>query len=488
MTPQEELPQLRRELRYLRIYCATLDRARLAQKKKADRLAELLEERDKLIKKLEKEKVELEKLIEELKRVKDTYRGMIYKPNQKKPSEERTGLACRTDSQRLPGGQVGHPGVSRKLPPKVNSCQRLFFHHCPFCHQPLSRGETTLSHTVEDLPSLTQLKTTIIRYESERQWCSHCQKEVIPNPAGVIPHSRLGINLIVQVLVWRYGCKMPLAIVQETLKQTYGVKLSQGTLVDILHRTRRWLGPKYDELLTLIRGSPLKHADETGWRIAGLNTWLWGFLNQEAAYYTIEETRGKGVPQKILSASREDDVLVRDDYPAYEKLPLRQQSCWAHLLRKSHEEVVQPNVSAEMVALHGQLKEMFAALTEIIQKPFEAIMRQKFYQDFASQLQQLRNNPYQAEDAKRIQVRLKNQGNNLLTALLFEDVPLTNNLAERALRPLVVMRKISGGSRSVEGAATLAVNASIIQTIKMRNQPLFSTLYDLILAGATGKS
>ena len=59
---------------------------------------------------------------------------------------------------------------------------------------------------------------------------------------------------------------------------------------------------------------------------------------------------------------------------------------------------------------------------------------------------------FQYADVKTIQTRIKNQGKNLLTAVLHDDVPLTNNLAERALRPMVVMRKISGGSKSMTGA------------------------------------
>ena len=94
---------------------------------------------------------------------------------------------------------------------------------------------------------------------------------------------------------------------------------------------------------------------------------------------------------------------------------------------------------------------------------------------------------FKAKDARRIQTRIKNQGTNLLTALLHDGVPLTNNAAERIIRPAVVVRKISGGSRSNEGAETFAVNFSVIQTIRMRNQPLIPTLQQLLLNCAAGK-
>lgn len=53
---------------------------------------------------------------------------------------------------------------------------------------------------------------------------------------------------------------------------------------------------------------------------------------------------------------------------------------------------------------------------------------------------------------------------------------------------MVVMRKISGGSRSMMGAKTHAVNMSVFQTIQLRNQPLISTLQNLLLKGSTGEN
>ena len=95
---------------------------------------------------------------------------------------------------------------------------------------------------------------------------------------------------------------------------------------------------------------------------------------------------------------------------------------------------------------------------------------------------------FRAKDARRVQTRIQNQGTNLITALLHDGVSLTNNAAERQIRPAVVVRKISGGSRSTAGAEVFAINFSVIQTIRMRNQPLIPTLKGLILHGATGKN
>ena len=140
-----------------------------------------------------------------------------------------------------------------------------------------------------------------------------------------------------------------------------------------------------------------------------------------------------------------------------------------------------------MKLLHQTLKQIYQELEEIISLTFDQGKRQQAYQYYSTQIKIIMDTKFTAKDAKRIQVRIKHQGNNLLTALMYQNVPLTNNAAERSIRPAVVVRKISGGSRSNEGAETFAINFSIIQSIRMRNQPLIPTLQNLLLKSATGK-
>lgn len=484
MTAQEELAKLRPELRYLRIRVAQLERARLAQKQKADRLEELLKERDKFIKELERERDELSKLIDELKRQRDKYKGMIFKPN---VGQKYQDLKTSSKKKKL-GGQPGHKGGSRKLPQKVDGIKRIFLHHCPNCGNPLNRTDSYDTHTVEDIPALEELQIEATEYQIERQWCGHCGKEVTATPPQVIPNSRLGLNLIIQILIWKYVCRMSFEIIAETLSQTYGVTVTGGGIITILKRTRQWLGSEYGKLLGLIRASPIKHADETSWRIKGLNGWLWAFLTKQEVYYTIEHTRGKGVAEKVLSASSKDDVLVRDDYPGYKALRMNHQSCWRHLLGESKEASEQQGASKEVKKLHKALKQMYSGLLKLTRQPFDQTKRQQYFLEYEGKLNRIINAEFVFEDTKKIQTRMRNQGNNLITAILFDGVELTNNLAERGIRKAVVVRKISGGSRSDLGAETFAINMSVIQTIRMRNQPIIPTLHNLLLKGALGNT
>ncbi len=476
LNPQEVFV-LRRQNTFLKTAHTKLKTSFVSQKQKADKLGE---ENKALKKRVE----ELEKELEKIKKQRDKFKGMIFKSNITKNIDLKTS----SKGKKQLGGQLGHIGKGRKLPQKVDQVKRIFFHHCPNCGGELKRTNSIDTHSVEDIPTLKEVQTQLTEYQMERQWCGNCGKEVVANPPEVIPFSRLGLNLIIQILIFKYACRMSFEIIVETLFQTYGLEITTGGLITILKRTRIWLGSEYGDLLSIIRGSPIKHADETSWRISGLNGWLWAFLTKDTIYYTIEHTRGKGVAQKVLADSSPTDVLVRDDYPGYKNLKMNHQSCWVHLLRESREAKEQKQSSTEVRKLHRLLKSYYRKLEKIIETPFEKPKRQQHYLEYEGKLKQIINANYSFEDTKKIQTRIRNQGNNLITALIFEGVELTNNAAERGIRKAVVARKISGGSRSQKGAQTFAINMSVIQTLRMRNQPLIPSLHNLLLSGALGNS
>jgi transposase len=427
-------------------------------------------------------KEELEKLKEEndkLRKQRDTYRSMLFKRN-KRPLTEKADIdtIISSQSKKRIGGQLGHKGYGRKLAIRIDNTLRVFASVCPDCKGELSRTEAIVTHTVEDIPAPKTIKTIVTQYEVERQWCKNCKKEITVTPVGVIPNSKLGINVIVQILIWKYVCRMPMAVIVSLLESTYKLTMSTGTVALFLRRTSEYLKKPYSQILKEVRAAPVKHADETGWRVNGQNEWCWAFLTKEAVYYTIEESRGKAIAEKVLKNCHKKDVLVRDDYPGYKKLNLTHQSCWAHLLRESHKEISQKGASTEVKQLHMTLKLMYQKLKQTVESPYNKKERNNIHNEQLQKLNEIIQTTYHNEDVKRVQYRIKQQGKNLLTALLHNDVPLTNNLAERAIRPLVVTRKISGGSRTRKGAKVHMINMSVIQTMKMKKQSLHASLQD----------
>ena len=362
---------------------------------------------------------------------------MVFKAKRvcSSPEEHKSG--------RKRGGQKGHRGVSRRKPETIDRHIHAYLTHCLTCHT-LTRTTSVDTHTITDIPHWQESHPITTEYAIERQWCSNCQREVRALPKEVIPRSRFGLNLFVFVLVWRYRFRDPLNKIAERLKTHYQLKISEGELVLLLKRGKHFLGGKYDDILREIRGSPSKYGDETSWRVNGENWWCWAALTDTYIYYTIEQSRGGGVAKEIFAGTK--GVLTRDDYAAYTSIDCEQQSCWTHLLRKSHDGAHAETASREVQKLHKTLTDLFDLLSEDCRKPFNLSERKELYLWYKKDLEKIIQTKYEASDAKKIQTRVRNQNTNLLTALLHEGVPLTNNPAEQAMRAMVVTRKISGGS------------------------------------------
>lgn len=83
---------------------------------------------------------------------------------------------------------------------------------------------------------------------------------------------------------------------------------------------------------------------------------------------------------------------------------------------------------------------------------------------------------YRDADALRLSKRLRKHWNHLFTFLDKPDVPFDNNLAERMIRPAVILRKNSLSNRSQQGAATQAILMSVYRTLKLRGHDPIRTI------------
>lgn len=476
------------ELRLARVHISVLERSLKRQREKRQEAEIQKEEWKQKYDKLEKEHLTLHEELDKTKRQRDRYRSLLFKENTKGKTqtidkEEETQREEVTTTKNR-GGKKGHDPHHRPKPDHIDQSVRLFQTNCPTCDCSLSRTNSCDEHFVEDIPAVELLKVIVTLYQIERQWCTNCKKEVRAKARFLIPHSRFGINLTVYILMLRYAIGIPVGKISKLVKNTYNSELSRAGIINLLHNARDWFGDDYSQILEKIRASKVKHADETTWRIDGTIAWVWEFLTKEEVYLCIEEGRGGQIPKEKLEGSHGGDVLVRDDYRGYTKLAMKHQSCWAHHLKEARYECEQKGSSDEVRKLRETLQTIFGELKTITEKQFDKEEREKSYEDMKPKIDVIINANYQHQDTKRIQTRFKNQKYNVLTAVLYPDVPLTNNLAERILRPMVVTRKMTGGSKSQEGAKTHAVNMSIVQTILMRNQPLIPTLKEQIYSGA----
>jgi hypothetical protein len=219
--------------------------------------------------------------------------------------------------------------------------------------------------------------------------------------------------------------------------------------------------PVVADIQTAIRGSPVVHRDETGWREAGRNGYVWTASTPDQRLF-IHGTRHKAMVDARLGTDFAG-VVVSDCYAAYTWDERLQQYCWAHLLREIHELTdrhPQDPVLAGWADAVGQLFARAQAGAVGPPRPRWAVRRA-----VQAALRQLCLPWQELEVPQRtLCTRILRHLASLFTFVTDPAVPATNKAAERSLRNLVVARKISGGTRSPQGTATRMTLASLFGT------------------------
>jgi hypothetical protein len=350
--------------------------------------------------------------------------------------------------------------------------------HCPACQGRLSGVHLARRRQVVDVPPPPPVQ--IIEHRVFTGWCSFCHawREAPLNLAGqVLGQGRIGVGIASLVAQLRLVVRAPLRVIQAWLASVHGVHLSVGEISDLLRRVAVHGQAAHHALRERIRASPVVQADETSWRENGQNGYVWfaGTPTGER-YFEYHHSRAGAVINTLLG---EDfaGVLGSDFYAGYNDTPGgRHQRCWAHLLRDLHALKVDHPASLEVVIWAKAVKDVYLLARDWLA---EGVEPKRAYRELGllaaalgEQFAQAKGHPCQAL-AKRL---LRHQ-DELFVFVHEPGVPADNNLAERSLRPLVVSRKISGGTRSPAGSQTRMTLSSLFQTWQARGlNPLHECL------------
>ncbi len=145
------------------------------------------------------------------------------------------------------------------------------YQRCPRCREPLTGGTVVRTREVIEVPVVPAVVTEHV-YLARR--CPCCRQQWIPGPgvAGeVVGQGRLGVGVLSLIATLREEARLPVATIQWYLQTMHGLALSVGAIVGAQHTLAAKAAPVVAQLRTDVRGSPVVHADETGWRENGQN-------------------------------------------------------------------------------------------------------------------------------------------------------------------------------------------------------------------------
>ena len=365
-----------------------------------------------------------------------------------------------------PGARPGHVGHRRPKPTRIDRREEHRLEECPCCGGELQRCNRTRKRTVEDL--LRDLRAEAVEHTIHRDYCPRCKKHVEPAVPDALPNADVG-NRLVSLTAWlHYGLGLAISQVQELLRHQLQTGLSAGGLMAAWGKVATILTPWYEQIAIDARAGAVLHADETGWRVNGLTWWLWCFASKDTCYYLIDRSRGAPALEKFFIDAF-DGVLVTDFWGPYNNVTADdRQCCLAHLLREL-EKVDLTNSSAQWKAFAKQLRRLVRDGIRLRKR--EDFTPQKYVSRIGridQRLMALARGQYGDADASRLAKRLLKHCDQLFTFLDKPAVPYDNNLAERMIRPAVILRKNCQCNRSEQGAAVQAVLMSVYRTLKLR--------------------
>jgi hypothetical protein len=399
-----------------------------------------------------------------------------------KPTQAPAARPAQPRKRRAQGA-----GRRRAAPNAVTDVVQHALEQCPACGTALEGGTVKRTRQVlEVVPSPVQ----VVEHVLVERTCPGCHRRWRPRAdastlGGVVagPRQRLGVGLVSLIATLREAGRWPVARIQWYLRQVHQVQLSVGAIVGACHRVAACGQAELATLPARIRGSPVVHADETGWRQSGRNGYVWTFSTADTVLFTHGRRTKEMVdqvlqPPGVAEAEAFSGVLVSDFYAAYHHYPGQKQRCCAHLLRVFHE-LRQEHPSDEQLATWaGAVHQLYRAAIEQVRAwepaggptagdprpaPRERRQQARAYEERLL----ARCRPF-VEDRRAPQrklcARIERHSSELFVFVAEPGVPADNNAAERSLRHLVTSRKISGGTRSDQGTATKLALSSLFAT------------------------
>lgn len=392
--------------------------------------------------------------------------GMI--PGYQKPSARK--------SRRKPGAKLGHSGHRRPPPAQIDCCEEHRAPCCPHCQGSLNRCEETRTRYIEDIPE--GITPIVTEHMIHRDWCPRCQKLVEPKVPDALPGATLGHRTAVMTGWLHYGLGNTLSQIVDVFNCHLQMKLTGGGLIQMWRRLQEALFPWYEQIQKEALDSAVLHGDETSWRVAGKTHWLWAFANNDLTYFMIDRSRGEPALRKFFIEEFQG-TLVSDFWGPYNAvLCVARQKCLVHLLRDIHSVdhyrkggTDWPDFAKKLRRLVGDAIRL-GGQKQVIAAESLASRRQRL----TERLDEIIATTWADRQARRLVKRLQRHHDELFTFLDKPGVPFDNNLAERAVRPAVIIRKNSYANRSQQGADVQAVLMTIYRTLKQRGHNPLQTI------------
>lgn len=396
--------------------------------------------------------------------------------------------------RRKPGGQPGRASHQRvPFPPEMLASPPTDYllGACPSCGGHLlvtDAAEPIIARRVE----IAAVPLEIHEHRSHPGWCPHCRKECYaPFPTPIERGGLAGPRLTTVIAYLKGACHASYSTIRKFVRDVMGLTISRGQLAEIVGKVSRALERPYEELLGDLPGQAVLDVDETGHKRAGQPYWTWCFRAGLYTLFKIDPTRGADVLIDVLG-SECDGVLGCDDFSAYRRyhrefgavLPF----CPAHLIRDVKDLTTLPDARDRA---YGE------GLREALRGPFAVIHRREEWTgvEFRRRLGAARDevlwrgtsNVPATRASGNLAKRLEAHGASYFRFITEPGIGPTNNLAEQAIRFVVIDRRITQGTRGERGDRWCERIWTVMATCSQQGRSVFEYLEAAVTAWFAGE-
>jgi transposase len=268
-----------------------------------------------------------------------------------------------------------------------------------------------------------------------------------------------------------------------------GVSVSRGYLAKQVATVSSALEAPYAELLERLPSELRLNVDETGHKNNGRLFWTWCFRAKLFAVFKIDPSRGSQVLLAVLGQEF-NGVLGCDYFSAYRKYMkdcgVLVQFCLAHLIRDVKYLLTVPDRATRNYGerVLGGLRRLFRVIHRRGQMSEDRFQKALEYE--RRELVRTAKRPPMSADAHNLAERFRKHGDAYFRFITTPGVEPTNNLAEQAIRFVVIDRRVTQGTRGEAGQRWSERIWTTVATCAMQHRSAFAYLHRAIRARFTG--
>jgi transposase len=389
------------------------------------------------------------------------------------------------------GGQEGHPRHQRPpfAPDQIDRVKKRALPNCPNCGGPV-RPATAPPRVIQQA-ELVARPVMVTEYQSVPVQCRRCgQVHYAPLPPEVEAGGLLGPKLTALVAYLKGACHASFSTIRKFLRDVLRLTVSRGQLAKVIHKASAAMEGAYDQLRASLPTEDHLNVDETGHKEKGKGLWTWCFRADLYTLFKIDPSRGSDVLVAMLGEEFEG-VLGCDYFSAYRKymgdFDVIVQFCLAHLIRDTKFLTTLPDA---VTANYGRrVLEGLRRLFHLIHRR-EAMEEGRFQRGLErarDELIQVGRRAPQRIEAMNLAERFRRHGRAYFQFITTPGIEPTNNLAEQAIRFVVIDRLVTQGTRSERGRRWCERIWTAIATCAQQGRSVFEYLGQSIAACFVGK-